>query len=316
VSPRITVVGSLNIDLVVQTSRMPAPGETVSGRSFQTVLGGKGANQAVAAAKLGARVAMVGRVGDDSFGAMQRHAMEALGIETGFLRTDEEQPTGTALIIVDALGQNSIVVVAGANGRLISGDVESARSVIEGSDALLLQLENPIPAVERAAEIAHGRGVPVILNPAPAQEQGVSASLLHNVDYLIPNELEATALTGIQVTDRYSAERAASALRTQGMHTVILTLGARGALAVSPRSTLHIPAFPVEAVDTTGAGDAFVAAFSVALCEGQPLAEALRFGNAAGALATTRLGAQPSLPYREELETYLQHESDEPLHSS
>jgi ribokinase len=304
-SPRITVVGSLNIDLVAQAPRMPAPGETISGQRFQTVLGGKGANQAVAAAKLGARVAMVGRVGDDSFGQMQRQGMQALGIKTDLLITDEEEPTGTALIIVDAQGQNSIVVVAGANGRLMPGDVEAARSTIAGSDALLLQLENPIPAVQRAAEISQELGVPVILNPAPAPEGPVPASLLHNVDYLIPNELEATALTGIQVMDRGSAESAASHLRAQGIDTVILTLGARGALAISPQGAIQAPAFPVKAVDTTAAGDAFVAAFGVALCEGQSLAQALRFANAAGALATTRLGAQPSLPNREEIETFL-----------
>jgi ribokinase len=315
-SPRITVVGSLNIDLVARAPRMPAPGETISGQEFQTVLGGKGANQAVAAAKLGAQVAMVGRVGDDSFGQMQRQGMEALGIETNLLITDEEQPTGTALIIVDAQGQNSIVVVAGANGRLMPGDVEAARSAIEASDALLLQLENPIATVQRAAEVAHELGVPVILNPAPAPEGPVPASLLCNVDYLIPNELEATALTGIRVTDQDSEEMAASHLRAQGIETVILTLGARGALAISPQGTIRAPAFSVKAIDTTAAGDAFVAAFGVARCEGQSLVEALRFANAAGALATTRLGAQPSLPNREEVETYLQQQGSEPLDGS
>jgi len=233
--------------------------------------------------------------------------MEALGIETDLLITDEEEPTGTALIIVDSQGQNSIVVVAGANGRLIPDDVEAARSVIEGSDALLLQLENPIPAVQRAAEAAHELGVTVILNPAPAPEGPVPASLLRNVDYLIPNELEATALTGIPVTDQGSAERAASHLRAQGIETVILTLGARGALSISSQGTIQAPAFPVKAVDTTAAGDAFVAAFAVALCEGQSLMEVLRFANAAGALATTRLGAQPSLPNREEVAAFLLH---------
>lgn len=310
-SPRITVVGSLNIDLVAQAPRMPAPGETISGQEFQTVLGGKGANQAVAAAKLGARVTMVGRVGNDSFGQMQRRGMEALGIKTHLLTTDEDEPTGTALIIVDAQGQNSIVVVAGANGCLLPGDVEAARSAIGASDALLLQLENPIPAVQRAAEVAHELGVTVILNPAPAPEGPVSASLLHNVDYLIPNELEAAALTGIQVTDQDGAKRAASHLRGQGVETVILTLGAQGALAISPQGTVRAPAFSVKAVDTTAAGDAFVAAFGVALCEGQSLPEILRFANAAGALATTRLGAQPSLPSREEVEVYLQRQGSE-----
>jgi len=304
--PRITVIGSLNIDLVVQAPRMPAPGETIAGHGFHTVPGGKGANQAVAAAKLGAQVTMVGRVGDDSFGQMQRQGMEALGIGTDFLIPDEEAPTGTALIIVDAQGQNSIVVVSGANGRLTPADVEAARPAIEASDAVLLQLENPVPSVQRAAEVACELGVPVILNPAPAPRERLPAPLLRSVSYLIPNEVEATVLTGIEVTDQSSAERAAACLQAQGIETVILTLGARGALAISPQGTIRAPAFSVKAVDTTAAGDAFVAAFGVALCEGQPLAEALRFANAAGALAVTRLGAQPSLPSREEVEAFLQ----------
>jgi ribokinase len=304
-APRITVIGSLNIDLVVRAPRMPAPGETIAGHDFHTVLGGKGANQAVAAAELGARVAMVGRVGDDSFGQMQRHGMEALGIATDFVITDEEAPTGTALIIVDAQGQNAIVVVAGANGRLAPADVESARPLIEASDAVILQLENPLPAVQRAAEIAWEMGVPVILNPAPAPKGPLSAEFLQKVDYLIPNEWEAATLTGTRVTDRRSAEQAALRLREQGVDTVIITLGDQGALAISSQGTIHAPAFPVRAVDTTAAGDAFVAAFTVARCEGQPLAKALRFANAAGALAVTRLGAQPSLPSREELESFV-----------
>lgn len=301
----ITVVGSLNIDLVVQAPRMPAPGETIAGHGFHVVPGGKGANQAVAAAKLGVQVAMVGRVGDDGFGHMQREGMEALGIATDFLITDGEAPTGTALIIVDAQGQNSIVIVSGANGRLSAADVEAARPAIGASDAVLLQLENPIPTVQRAAEVARELGVSVILNPAPAPREHLPAMLLRNVDYLIPNELEASALTGIPVADQRSVERAASSLRAQGIETVILTLGAQGALAISSQGTIRAPAFLVEALDTTAAGDAFVAAFGVALCEGQPLAEALRFANGAGALTVTRLGAQPSLPNRKELDALL-----------
>ena len=303
--PKITVIGSLNIDLVVQVPRMPAPGETIAGHGFHIIPGGKGANQAVAAAKLGAQVTMVGRVGNDGFGQMQRRGMEALGIRTEFLITDEEEPTGTALIMVDAQGQNSIVVVSGANGRLTPADVEAARPAIGASDAVLLQLENPISTVQHAAEVARELGVPVVLNPAPAPRQQLSRQLLRNVDYLIPNEFEATALAGIQVTSQDSAKRAAAYLRAQGVETVILTLGAQGALAISPQGTIYAPAFSVQAVDTTAAGDAFVAAFGVALCEGQPLPDALRFANAAGALTVTRLGAQPSLPSREEVEAFL-----------
>ncbi|MEA3345390.1 MAG: ribokinase [Chloroflexota bacterium] len=304
--PKITVIGSLNIDLVVQAPRMPAPGETIAGHGFHTVPGGKGANQAVAAAKLGAQVTMVGRVGDDSFGRMQRRSMEALGIRTDFLITDEEAPTGTALIIVDTQGQNSIVVIAGANGQLTPDDVEAARPAIEASDGVLLQLEIPIPTVQRAVEVARELDVPVILNPAPAPSKPPPASILQSVDYLIPNEFEAAALSGFKVTDQRSAERAATHLRAQGIEVVILTLGAQGALAISSQGMTSIPAFSVEVVDTTAAGDAFVAAFGVAVCEGQPLTEALRFANAAGALTTTKLGAQPSLPSREKVEAFLQ----------
>jgi ribokinase len=304
-SPRITVVGSLNIDLVAQTRRMPLPGETISGYSFCTALGGKGANQAVAAVRLGAQVAMVGRVGADDFGRMQRQALESLAIETNLLITDEGQATGTALIIVDAEGQNTIVVISGANGRLSPSDVDASRSTIAASDALLLQLENPIATVDYAAEVAHALGVPVVLNPAPSPEALVPASLLRNADYLIPNELEASALTGIAVTGQDSAEIAAAALRSAGVETVVITLGARGAVAVSSKGTIYVPAFPVNAVDTTAAGDAFVAAFSVATCEGQPLSETLLFASAAGALAATRLGAQPSLPLRKDVDAYL-----------
>ena len=304
-APRITVVGSLNIDLVVQAPRMPAPGETITGQGFHIVPGGKGANQAVAAAKLGARVAMVGRVGADSFGQIQRRGMETLGIGTDCLITDRHAPTGTALIVVDARGQNSIVVVPGANGRLTSTDVEAARSIIGASDAVLLQLENPLPTVQHAAKIARELGVPVILNPAPAPGERPPVSLLRNVSYLIPNEWEASALTGVQVRDQDSAKRAASCLRDQGVETVIVTLGERGALAISSHGVVEAPAFSVKAVDTTGAGDAFVAAFGVALCEGKHLQQALRFANAAGGLTVTRLGAQPSLPNRQEVEDFL-----------
>jgi len=301
---RITVIGSLNIDLVVQAPRMPAPGETISGQGFHIVPGGKGANQAIAAARLGANVAMVGRVGNDGFGQMQRQGMEAAGVNTDFLFTDEATPTGTALIIVDAQGQNSIVVVAGANGRLTPADVEAAQPMIKASDAVLLQLEVPLPTVQYAAEIAQRLGALVILNPAPSGP--LPPSLLRSVDYLIPNEWEAAALTGLQVTDRSSAEQAALRLHDEGAETVIITLGALGALATSSQGMTSVPAFSVEVVDTTAAGDAFVAAFSVALCEGQPLAKALRFANAAGALAVTCLGAQPSLPSREKVEAFLQ----------
>jgi ribokinase len=251
---------------------------------------------------------MVGRVGNDNFGHMQREGLEALGVDTRWLIADERDATGTALIIVDAQGQNSIVVVAGANGRFSPSDIESARSAIGASDAVLLQLENPLSTVQCAARMAWEMGVPVVLNPAPAPGAPLPPELLQGVAYLIPNEWEAAALTGCPVTDRQSGERAALDLRRQGADSVIVTLGDQGALVSSSEGVAWAPAFRVEAVDTTAAGDAFVAAFAVARARGRSLAEALQFASAAGAITVTRMGAQPSLPSREELAAFLSAE--------
>ena len=302
---RVTVVGSLNMDLVVRAPRIPRPGETIIGGEFRTVPGGKGANQAVAAARLGAQVAMVGRVGGDAFGGLLLENLAAAGVDPAFVTRDPQAATGVALIEVDDAGQNSIVVVSGANMRLAPADVEAAAAAIGVADVLLLQLESPLETVTRAAQVAHARGVTVILNPAPARP--VPAGLLGLVDVLIPNESETALLTGLPVGDQEEAQAAAAALRRMGVATVILTLGERGALLAYEGGAELFPAFDVTPVDTTAAGDAFVGGLAVALAEGRPLREAVRWGNAAGALATTRLGAQPSLPTRQALDDMLAH---------
>jgi len=291
------------MDLVARAPRMPRPGETIIGGGFHTVPGGKGANQAVAAARLGAQVSMVGRVGRDAFAQPLLDNLAAAGVDHTFVGRDAEAPTGVALIVVDDAGQNSIVVASGANMQLSPADVERAEAVISAADVLLLQLESPVETVNRAAELAHAHGVMVVLNPAPAR--ALPASLLSLVDVLVPNESETALLTRLPVGDRAEVEAAAVALRNLGVGTLILTLGERGALLAQEEGVSLFPAFQVTPVDTTAAGDAFMGGFAVALAEGQALEDAVRWGNAAGALATTKLGAQPSLPVRQDLQATL-----------
>jgi ribokinase len=299
----VAVVGSLNMDLVARAPRIPQPGETIIGRDFHTLPGGKGANQAVAAARLGAAVAMVGRVGSDAFARLLLDNLAAAGVDHTSVIQDPGAATGVALIVVDAAGQNTIVVASGANMRLSPADVEAAESAIASADVLLLQLETPLETATRAAQIAHAHGVTVILNPAPAQP--FPPTLLCLVDVLVPNESETALLTGLPMDSLAQVEAAAGALRESGVGAVILTLGERGALLAQVGGTQVFPAFMVTAVDTTAAGDAFMGGLAVALAEGHSLAESIRWGNAAGALAATRLGAQPSLPTRRAVEKFL-----------
>jgi ribokinase len=298
------------MDLVVRAPHMPIPGETVIGSDFRTIAGGKGANQAVAAARLGAEVTMIGRVGDDDFGRAQLRNLGELGIDTTYVIVDPEAATGIALITLDASGQNSIVLVPGANMRLTKEDINAAQGAIIQSDVLVLQLESPLEVVTYAIDIVGGvsdtdkaEEVKVILNPAPARP--IPKETLARLDYLIPNESETALLTGIEVVDINSAKEAAEHLRDEGVGTVILTLGARGAFLASAEESVHVPGYKVEVVDTTAAGDAFVGGLAVALAQGQRLAGAVRYANAAGALAVTRLGAQPSLPTRQEVEEFM-----------
>lgn len=293
----ILVIGSLNADLVVRAPRFPAPGETISGEDLAIIPGGKGANQAVAAARQGASVDMVGRVGNDSFGPTLIQNLQKNNVDTAHVKTDSSA-SGTAIIVVDASGQNSIVLSPGANGKVTPADVASVS--FQDVYMLLLQLEIPLKSVIRAASLARQNGLRVILNPAPARQ--LPDSLLADVDILVPNEGELQLLTNIPVTGTASAETAAQVLLEKGVKTVIVTLGKKGALLVTPEQTQHVPAFEVSVVDTTAAGDAFIGGLAAALLKGRSLEEAVRYGNASGALAATKFGAQPSLPTRDEVE--------------
>lgn len=301
--PLITVVGSLNMDLVVQVGTLPTAGQTVLGGSFQLYPGGKGANQAVAAARAGGQVVLIGCVGDDSYGTTLRVQLEADGIDQRYLLIRPDAASGMALITVERAGQNTIVVVPGANATLTEGDVEQAAIAIEATAVLLLQLETPLPTVVTAARIARLAGATVVLNPAPAQP--LPGDLLALVDVLVVNETESAALSGVRPVDWASAERAARALSALGPATVVVTLGAQGALFLHQGQIQRQSAYPVQVVDTTAAGDAFVGALAVAFGEGRPLPEAVKWGAAAGALATTRQGAQPALPERNAIEALI-----------
>ncbi|RME86206.1 MAG: ribokinase [Caldilineae bacterium] len=302
--PHIVVVGSINMDLVARSPRIPAPGETIIGHDFHTVPGGKGANQAVAAARLGARVGLVARVGRDTFGRELIDGLAANGVAADHVRETPDVATGIAVILVDDTGENSIVVAPGANMAVSEQDIEAAAGLIAAADVLLLQLEIPDAAVLKAAALARAASVPVILNPAPARP--LPPDLLSLVDILIPNEHEAALLAGHPLGSEEDMDVAARRLLERGPRAVILTLGSRGALLFDDDDRVRQPAFTVEAVDTTAAGDAFVAGFAVAWAEGKTTAEAVRWGAAAGALAATRLGAQPSLPRRSALLSLLQ----------
>jgi len=300
---QIAVVGSINMDLVIRTPRLPMPGETITGHDFHVIPGGKGANQSVAAAKQGANVTLIGRIGDDDFGQRQQQCLRQENIDLSFLTVDPHQATGVAIITLDGAGQNSIVISPEANGEVTVQQIEAAQEAITRADMLLCQLETPVEAVTRAIELAHENGVPVILNPAPARQLG--RSLLEKVTYLIPNETEASLLTGIDVKDIESAKKAAAQLQKLSVETIILTLAENGAVIVHNGDCLHVPAVSVEVVDTTAAGDAFVGSFAVALTEGKPVIDAVRFAKHAAALAVTKLGAQPSIPTRYEVEQFL-----------
>ena len=301
-NPKVVVVGSFNMDLVVQAGRRPQTGETLMGEEFGMFIGGKGSNQAIAAARLGADVTMIGRLGMDLFGdtLMAAHAEE--GICTDYVLRDTEIGTGVASILIDADGDNSIVLVPQANIRLSVADIERASESIAAADVLLLQLEVPISASQRAAEIAKSNGATVVLNPAPAQE--LPDDFLAQVDILTPNEVETESLSGVRVSTATDAERAAKVLLDKGLSAVILTLGERGALLLTPELTQQVPAYSVEVVDTTAAGDAFCGALATALARGDHLVDAVAFANAAGGLAVTVLGAAPSMPTAAQVEAF------------
>lgn len=305
--PRIVVVGSVNMDLVVASPRLPGAGETLLGGPLRTFPGGKGANQAVAAARLGADVTFVGCVGRDAWGSELRATLAAEKIDVTHLIARGGETTGVAVITVDAAGQNTIVVAGGANLAVSTRDVEAAREAIEQADAIIMQLETPVAAVQRAAEIARAADVPVILNAAPAQP--LPAALLELIDVLIVNETEGRLLAKLPDETLLHAQ-IASHLSAISRGHVIITLGKQGALHYDGIALTQRDAFAVKSVDTTAAGDAFVGALAVAWCEGLSVPESLSFACAAGALAVTKMGAIPSLPTRRELEASMsQHKS-------
>ena len=299
----IVVVGSSNTDMIIQAARIPRPGETILGGDFSMAAGGKGANQAVAAARAGGSVTFVARVGNDIFGQKAIDGFKADGINVQHVIKDAEAPSGVALIFVAKDGENSIGVASGANSRLSPADVEQAKAVIEAADVLIMQLETPLDTIATAAKIAAARGVRVILNPAPAQK--LTDQILKHVSIITPNETEAELLTGIKVEGEKGAEQAAKALMANGIQTVLVTLGARGTFVATATESYLVPAFKVDPVDTTAAGDVFNGTLAVALSEGKPLRDAVCFANAAGALSVTKLGAQPSAPTRKEVDTFI-----------
>ncbi|QDV42841.1 Ribokinase [Stieleria neptunia] len=296
---RICVVGSANIDLTFRTPRLPQPGETLAGHALHQGMGGKGANQAVAAARLGASVAFIARVGNDAFGKSAIEAYQAENIQTSCIRQSVDQPTGTAAIMVDDNAENCIIVVAGANAELNAEDVKGASSLMTNSQVVLCQLETPVDAAVEAFRIARAANVLTVLTPAPAER--VTAELLSLCDVCVPNKTEITAMTGQTIETEADALRAAERLRDRGVKRVALTMGGDGVFVVDETGSTHIPAVRVKAVDTTGAGDAFTAALAVSLAEGMSFVESARRASAVAAISVTRIGTQTAFPTMSEV---------------
>ena len=302
---KITVVGSSNTDMIIKMDKIPVPGETVLGGEFSIAAGGKGANQAVGAARAGGKVTLVACVGNDMFGRQAVDGFAADKINIDYLFTNKKTASGVALIFVDKKGENSIAVASGANYKLTPKHIARAKKAIKNAQILVMQLETQLDTVSAAAKLARKHGVKVILNPAPAQPLG--DDLLGNISILTPNETETELLTGIKVHDKASAGQASEILLEKGMEAVLITLGARGVFMATREIRKTVPAFKVKAVDSTAAGDIFNGALAVALSEGNSLEDAVRFANAAGALSVTRLGAQPSAPRRKEIENFIKN---------
>jgi len=300
---RIVVIGSSNTDMVLKVPRVPVPGETILGGSFSVAAGGKGANQAVAAARAGGAVRFISCIGDDDNGRRAVQGYREDGIDVSNIALSPNTPSGVALIFVGDDGENSIGVASGANAELTPDHIQSARDAIESATIVLMQLEVPLETVQAAATIAKNAGVPVVLDPAPAQP--LADDLLANVSILTPDESEAELLTGVTIEDEQTATTAAETLLARGVQTVLLTRGAQGVLAATRDGVETFPAFDVEAVDSTAAGDTFNGALAFALIQGQDYSAAIRFASAAAALSVTRLGAQPSIPRREDIEQFL-----------
>ena len=305
----ILVFGSLNMDLMARVDRLPNPGETIGGQNFDTIPGGKGANQAVAAARLGAPTQMVGRVGSDAFGQSLIEAMASADVQTDAVLVDDSQHSGVALIAVAQSGENQIIVIPGANGAVNTEDLSRLQSGLSNAKLLLLQFEIPFEAVQAAATMAHQAGVRVMVDPAPAQASLPNEFYAH-VDILTPNQTEASQLVGFEVCDRDTAQEAAQILHQRGVSTVIIKLGQQGVVVTSTEgSSFATPAFEVEAVDTVAAGDAFNGGLAVALAEDKPLKDAVRWASAVAALSVTQHGAQPSMPSRSQVDSFLEKRS-------
>ncbi len=299
---KILVIGSSNTDMVICTGHLPLPGETVIGGTFFMNPGGKGANQAVTVARLGGRVSFICKTGSDIFGHQANQLFNEEGIDTSYVFSDTKNPSGVALITVDTDAENCIVVAPGANAHLTPNDLKRSAEAVEAADIILLQLEIPMQTVEAAARMAYRLGKKVVLNPAPASK--LSAGLLETLYAITPNETEAEAISGIRITDERTAEEAARKIASMGVCNVIITLGAKGALVFDGEHCEVVPAYKIQAVDTTAAGDVFNGALVVALSEGRTLPEAVRFACKASAISVTRVGAQNSVPYRTEVDVF------------
>lgn len=301
--PSIVIVGSSNTDMVIKADHLPAPGETILGGAFFMTQGGKGANQAVAAARLNGQITFIAKVGTDVFGRQSVQLYKEDGIDTSYITTDENSPSGVALITVDENGENCIAVAPGANGTLNVDDISKAQEVLANASIILMQLEIPLVTVEYVANLAESTNVKLVLNPAPART--LSDDILSKVSIITPNKKEAEMLTGIKITDNESAKEAAKILAGKGIETIIITMGGEGALIFHNNTYEVVPASKVKAVDTTAAGDVFNGALVVAISEGNDMTQAVRFANSAAAISVTRLGAQSSAPRRDEVEALI-----------
>lgn len=304
--PKVTVMGSFIVDLMARTHHLPVHGETVKGSHFMTGPGGKGSNQGVAACRSGSDVTMITKIGYDAFAEIALASFGREGMDTAFVMHDKDHPTGTALIMVDEnTSENQIVVTPGACDHIAPCEIEAAREHIEGSKVLLVQLETNIEAIMAAVRIAHSKGVPVILNPAPAPLIPLPEELFGMIDILTPNETEASAISGIGVSSFDDAANAAGIIRKKGIKTVIITMGGKGAFISTDKSEYTINPIDVDVLDTTGAGDAFNGGLATAIAEGMDILGAARFANATGALSVTKMGTAPSMPYRKEIDELL-----------
>jgi len=299
--PKIAVIGSCNTDMVIKVDHLPKPGETIIGHDFMTNQGGKGANQAVAVARMGGDTLFVARLGDDGFGHQSLAMLEEEGVDTRFVRLTTGVSPGVAMIPVDEKGENSIIVASGANAMLSETDVEAAREEICGSSILLMQLETPIPTLMYAARMAHEAGVTVVLNPAPFPKEALPEDFLKNIDIITPNETEASGMSGIEIADEASALRAITAIRKLGVGKVVITAGGAGAYTEENGELQHIEAFKSHVVDTTAAGDTFCGALCVALSQGKTLVQAISDANRAASISVTRMGAWCSIPRANEI---------------